>query len=215
MITIKASVDTSQISKDLQQLIKKQLPFATAKALTATAQKIQAAERKAMPSVFDRPKPFTVNAISITPANKQNLTATVYIKPIAEAYLEPYEFGGNNKLNSKALLKPITQTLDQFGNIPRTSLSRYKNRKDIYIGKIKTRKGFISGVWHKPSKELKKGGFRKGANSTGRLKLLIRFTDAHPAKQHINWFTTAGKIFEQNAVAELNKAIAEALRTSR
>ena len=64
-----------------------------------------------MRSVFDRPTPFTLNSIGVKPARKDNLESVVFVKDIATSYLAPYEFGGRNKLNSKALLKPVNVPL--------------------------------------------------------------------------------------------------------
>jgi hypothetical protein len=217
MLSLSVRCDTSGLEQRLQNLVKKQIPFATARALTGVAKKVQQAERDNMKAVLDRPRPFTLQGVAITPATKNKLTATVDVKPITAAYLEPYQFGGQNKLNGRALLKPINMTLDQFGNIPRKKLTQLKARSDIFIGKIKTKNGMVNGVWQRPTAPKKNGKKRavKGANTTGKFLLLIRFTDAHPVRQNLGYFSLAEKIITANFGKEFQKALQDALATSR
>lgn len=217
MLSLSVRCDTSALERKLQDLVQKQIPFATARALTGTAKKVQQAERDNMTAVLDRPRPFTLQGVTISPATKNNLKATVDVKPITAAYLEPYQFGGQNKLNGRALLKPINMTLDQFGNIPRRKIAQLKARSDIFIGKIKTRNGMVNGVWQRPASPKKNGKRRstRGANTTGKFLLLIKFTDAHPVKQNLGYFSLAEKIITANFGIEFQKALQDALATSR
>jgi hypothetical protein len=76
----------------------KQARFAMAVALTRTAYDIRAAERKEMAAAFDRPTPFTLNAVTVQPATVQRLVAEIAIRtedndPRAR-YLSPEIYGG-------------------------------------------------------------------------------------------------------------------------
>ncbi|ATW34375.1 hypothetical protein BJP43_09030 [Candidatus Williamhamiltonella defendens] len=95
--------------KDLERqlmALKKQIPFATARALTSTARKIQEAQKDNLQSRLDNPTPFTVNSVASKAARKTNLKAKVLIRPTAAEYLAPEEFGGTRHLGGKALLNP-------------------------------------------------------------------------------------------------------------
>ncbi|TCG02838.1 hypothetical protein BZM27_52900, partial [Paraburkholderia steynii] len=78
----------------------------------------------------------------------------VFVKDIAAAYLEPFEFGGNHKLlgAGRTWLNPKDKTLlNQYGNFCKTALKRLQARPDIFIGSIKTSSGeTIGGVWRRP-----------------------------------------------------------------
>ena len=104
----------------------KQIPFASALALSALAKLVQAGEQKNMAEVLDRPRPFTTGATGTVAASKASQQARVFVKDITARYLEPYELGGDNVLNSRALLKPVgaRADLDEFGNLPRTYLRK-------------------------------------------------------------------------------------------
>lgn len=78
----------------------RQMPFAVALALTRTAQDVRKAEQAEMRSVFDRPTPFTLNALFVKPATKVTLTAEVWVKDSERPkhYLLPQISGGDRAL---------------------------------------------------------------------------------------------------------------------
>lgn len=98
MIAINVKVDISRALAKLDNFKKNQVPFATAKALTKTAQAVAEAERKEMRDVFDRPTPYTMAAIYVKSATKKNLVAKVGIK----------NFAGKGNPASKFLAAQIT-----------------------------------------------------------------------------------------------------------
>lgn len=224
--SINLQTNIKAFEKKVSALAYKQLPFATAQALNAIAKDVQLAEQRNEQQVLDRPRPFTTGAIGVVKATKTNMEARVFVKDITAAYLEPYEFGGKNKLNSKALLKPVgaVKDLDQFGNLPRNFLRKLAGRRDIFIGPVRTKSGVVNGVWQRSVAEgaavatvSRTGKVRKtmkGTNTSGHLVLLVKFEDAHEAKQRLDWFGVAGKTvarqFNKRMGAALAKAIASA-----
>ncbi len=87
------------LSRQLKQL-QKQIPFATAQAMTSVARDIVAAQKVALGRKLESPTPFTVNSVGSAGARKNNLRAKVFVRDVAAEYLEPFEFGGEHKLNS-------------------------------------------------------------------------------------------------------------------
>ena len=80
----------------------KQVPFVTAFALTNAMKDAREAERETMRSVFDNPRPFTLNALQVRPATKQNLSAELGFKEgfgsiPAWKYLGPQVQGGTRR----------------------------------------------------------------------------------------------------------------------
>lgn len=90
------------------------VPLATAKALTFTAQDVQTEERKEMGRVFDRPTPFTINSLYLKGANPSTLTARVWFKDLRfkAHYLLPQVEGGDRPL------KRFEQMLQRIGALP-------------------------------------------------------------------------------------------------
>ena len=211
------------VQKTLSAFANKQIPFATTLTLTGLAKKVQGAEVKAMSDIFDRPTPFTLHSVGVTAARKNNLQATVFVKDIAAAYLEPFEFGGNHKLlaGGRTWLNPKNDVpLNQYGNLARNKLKQLQGRSDIFIGKVKTKSGeTIDGVWQRPAVRLNQPVRGKSkalpGNMTGRLKLLVRFGDAIPVRQHLGYRERAKKVIEANFNAEFGKALAKAMASAK
>ena len=206
MLTLSVKSDVRALSKKLDALARKQLPFATAQALNATAEQVRDAQRENMRKVLDRPTPFTLNSVAIKRASKSNPVALVYVKSIAVAYLLPYEIGGKNKLNSRALIKPVGQKVNQYGNLPRTTLARLKGKPNVFIGKVQTKDGVVDGVWQR--------GKKTRGKSSG-LKLLMRFEDAHDVRQHLDYRGVGKRVAAAVFPRALDAAVAKAIATAR
>jgi hypothetical protein len=234
-MTIAFNVKTNlkAFEKQLSVIAKKQIPFAAAQALTAIAKEVVAEEQRNERDVLDRPKPFTVNAIGVRRATKASLKATVYMRDIAASYLDSYEFGGKNKLNSKALLKPVgaKADLDQYGNLSRNYLKKLLSRSDVFVGPVRTKTGIVNGVWMRAGVE---DGYATQTTVTKRgkvvvrkvpayvssrdgrqLKLMIKFEDAHDVTQHLDWFALAQRVVAKTFNREMVKALADAIATAR
>lgn len=136
---ITAEMDTRQLESTLEGWEKKQLPFATARALTQTAGLIKQALIGSMETSFDNPTPFTLNSLYVKPATKTNLKAEVGIKNMPgnsgstpqSSYLQPEVQGGRRPvkrmeflMRSKGVLPKGMMvvpgegaTLDRYGNV--------------------------------------------------------------------------------------------------
>jgi hypothetical protein len=111
-ISVKA--DIKELTRKLNRIQKKQIPFATAQALTWTAQDVRTDLYRNMKKVFDNPTKFIVpgniekpgkkGALFMTGAKKNNLVAKVWVKdligdkgPPAINILGPNIYGGKRK----------------------------------------------------------------------------------------------------------------------
>ncbi|MFS2103577.1 hypothetical protein [Ralstonia sp. Ralssp135] len=206
MLDISVRFDVKALNKQLDALSSKQLPFAAAQAINVVAKKLQAAEQENMRKVLDKPTPFTLSSVSVKLANKTSQTAMVFVKDIAAAYLLPYEEGGQNKLNSRALIKPVGQKVNQYGNLPRATVKRLASKTNVFIGKVKTSVGEVDGVWQR-TKAVR--GRKAG------LKLLVKFQDAHEARQRLGYQDLARKLVGASFKRELGAALARAVATAK
>ncbi|TDB48241.1 hypothetical protein [Photorhabdus khanii] len=209
-----------ELSNKLTQ-IKKQVPFATAQALTKVARQIEQAEKKAIERKLDNPTPFTVKSVGSVGARKNNLTAKVFVRDIAASYLTPFEVGGVHKLNSSALLNPKDIKLNKYGNLPRNKLQQLKAKPNTFIGEIDG----VNGVWkRKKAKKGKKGKKRlkRSPNGTRRErqkqpmpKLLIRFGDALPVAPILGYQERARKMADALMPQAISQALDEAIKTAK
>ncbi|EPV3838519.1 hypothetical protein Q4R42_17810 [Morganella morganii subsp. sibonii] len=210
----------TDLSNQLRTL-RKQIPFATAQAMTSVVRKIEDAQKVAMQRNLDNPTPFTVKSVKSRGARKSDLKAKVFVMNTAAAYLEPFETGGVHKLNGSALLNPKDIKLNKYGNLPRNKLSSLKSKENTFIGDISG----VNGVWQrKKAKKGKKGrkrlqrspnGTRRDRKKQPMPKLLIRFGDALPVEPVLGYQDRAMKMTQALLPQEINRAIAEAIRTAR
>lgn len=210
----------TDLSNQLRTL-RKQIPFATAQAMTSVVRKIEDAQKVAMQRNLDNPTPFTVKSVKSRGARKSDLKAKVFVMNTAAAYLEPFEIGGVHKLNGSALLNPKDIKLNKYGNLPRNKMSALKSKENTFIGDI----GGVNGVWQR--KKAKKGkksrkrlqrstnGTRRDKKKQPMPKLLIRFGDALPVEPVLGYQDRAMKMTQALLPQEINRAIAEAIRTAK
>lgn len=150
--------DIKEAEKYLVGLRKDQIPFAAAYALTQTAKDAQSDIVSAMKTVFNNPKPFTLQGTFVIPATKSKLYATVKLKDgslresletskrgTADKYLAASVKGGNRKntaferaLIYNGLMPPgyfaIPTRLapkDQYGNVPPGVYTRIMSQLQI------------------------------------------------------------------------------------
>lgn len=138
MITISLRTDFERFARKLDRISKEQLPFAARQALDDAAKEAQNRIIAELPSIFDRPTPFTLRAIARIPAavvardyGNDVLAAAVYVRPIQAKYLLPEELGGvrtpesNTRKMARALVMPGARLpLDAHGNIPTGTLAK-------------------------------------------------------------------------------------------
>jgi hypothetical protein len=100
MIRINISADVAKLTRHLREIERKQIPFATAMALNATAKGAQSDVKARIPSIFDRPTRWTLNAVYVQKASKSRLEADIHLKDepmggtAAGKYLLPQIVGG-------------------------------------------------------------------------------------------------------------------------
>lgn len=156
MLTVSVKDNIKQALRGLANFDTRQIPFVVAKALTNTAQDAKKDLVAVMPRVFDRPTPYTLNSLYVSPARKQRLEAVVKLKDEAfkgtpaSKYLAPAISGGDRNIKrverlltgrgilpaGMAVVPGSGAQLDQYGNISRGQyskiLSQLKANTDSY-----------------------------------------------------------------------------------
>tara|TARA_R100000773_G_scaffold35476_1_gene30492 strand:+ start:51 stop:659 length:609 start_codon:yes stop_codon:yes gene_type:complete len=139
-INIKA--DTKEINKSLSSFQKKQIPFATSKAINKTAFQTRRQLQKDMDNTFRKGATgFTKKGVFVKPSHKTNLVANVYILKEQAKYLEKQVFGGIRR-ESFAIPIPYRNRvgLTNQGNLTKAkfkSLVNNKNNKILDINGVK------------------------------------------------------------------------------
>lgn len=121
MLEFRVTGDVRAIEKHLTSLAKDQVPFATALALTKTAQFVQRKIIDEMSRAFDRPKKYTLNSTWVRPATKRSLWAEVKIKDAAFKSAPPIRWISHNIRGGGRKRKGFESALIRAGAMPANS----------------------------------------------------------------------------------------------
>lgn len=200
MINVKVS-GVPELKRYFEALAKNQLPFATAKALTKTAQDVQAAVIAKLPGQFTLRtqwyKPNTPFGFKVDRATKQNPIARVYTRA---PWMQLQETGGVKAVAGKRLAVPTTQ-------VRRTKRDLIpKNQRPRAIAMafpLQTKRGTtILAV-------------RVGRGRKSILKLMYTLTPKANVPARLHFAETAGQVVDSKWRANFENAIDHALRTAR
>lgn len=130
MITMKIdSSELSSLKSKISNLRRDQLPYAYARALTATARDVQRAMPEVLDRTLERPTPFTRNGMFVTAATKIELAALVGFKDIQARYLAAIIKGttrtekpSEQKFLGRYFVPASGLTKNVYGNVPKNTL---------------------------------------------------------------------------------------------
>lgn len=118
MAVISIQNDLARLRVTLDDIGRRQLPFATAMALTRAAYDARADLRSAMERAFDRPKPFTLNATQVDAARKNRLEARVSFRDFAPKGVPAGRYLRAQILGGPRALKAHERLLQRAGLLP-------------------------------------------------------------------------------------------------
>jgi hypothetical protein len=195
---------------------RQQMPFAVARAMTATIKQAQKAETEHIGTAFDRPTPFTQKAIGISVATKTNLAASVFVRSTQAKYLEVQAAGGGRELKTfeqrfaekggAAIVVPGRGVaVNQYGNITRAKIAGDLNSsggaKRFFAGKPKGT-DLPSGVYAR-------------TNDNRHITPLLVFASAATYQKRFQFSEVARETITAQWEANMTAAWLEAVRTAR
>lgn len=133
MLKIQTTTNLKIVENGLNEMVRRQIPFAASLAINRCAELSKPALQSHMSIVFDRPKPFTLNSIFIKRATKTRLVATVFHSDRVAPYLAPEIKGGlrgakpfevNLKGMSGVLVPTRNIKRDSYGGVSKGLLTR-------------------------------------------------------------------------------------------
>lgn len=211
--------------------IRKQLPYATAVALTRTAQHAQKRLEQEMPKAFDSPTAWTLKSIRIKSARKTDLQAIVAIKDQAARgnpalfWLAPEIFGGRRSdKRAEALLKRADLLAPGLQAVPgkEAALNRFGNMtKASIVNAINGAKAAEDGQQQDGRSKyfvMRRGGQAIGIAarfSKPRMGMVLAFVRSGSYERRFDFYGTAQKAVTAVYREELNKAINQAIETAK
>lgn len=236
---IEIQVDTSVLDRRLAR-IGKELPFATAMALTFTARAVSEEITQALPAIFDRPNPFTMKAIGFRPAQKAEPVAEVYVRRLQAGYLQLQIEGGTRRPKKRALVLPFGPgTETRYGGLKRGLVKQLLNEPYIPSPKRATRVTKRAGKFV-PYKAPKRGaaygggvfsGVPKGRGQRaagiyrrsrvtvgqkgGKLTLLVPYEPLAQYRQRFDFYGLTRKAAARHLPVAMQRALARVLNDRR
>lgn len=148
-IALKISNGWVKLPGEMQRFAR-QIPFASAMALNDAVKDAEQAYRKALPRIFDRPTPFTLNSAFVRKATKAHLEASVELRHFAakgtpaDRYLGPEIIGGPRGMKRferrldvaggigrKFVVPGRAVHLDAYGNVSRGQIMQILSRLNL------------------------------------------------------------------------------------
>ena len=171
---ISVVADTKKLTKHLNRIQRKQIPFATSKALNDVAFDCRSFVQKSLPRKLDRPTKGIISSVQVEKSKKKNLVAIVGFAGLGfratkwsespAKIMRRHIQGGTRSAKNNPIPVPIVKNikLNKFGNLPRTKIKTLLGKPDKYFsGKPK---GRDAGVYERIKTKNKRG-----------LKMLVNF----------------------------------------
>lgn len=212
MIQIKIKADTKRVKRWLSNVQKKQIPFATARAITQTLQIAKKDVLRQLDKDIDRPTPFTRRAFRVDGADKVKLRGRLFTLPKQNEYLQWAIFGGVRLPKGTAFaMRPAKPgpkgiRLNRFGNVPVGSQARAQLARGAFSATING----VAGIWKAPTKT-KSGKIRKGS----RMQLLLAYERQAVYRPRFRFFERGQNSIRVNWPRTFERSFRDALRFAR
>lgn len=241
MITI--TVDTKEATRWLNDVQRKQIPFATSVALNNTAKIAQGEIKIGMKSVLDRPKPYTLGGTFVAASTKNSLKAVVGLKDKASSgraagtYLVPLvagiprrQTGWERALQKFGAIPPgmravpgAAAKIDSYGNISRAQLTEMmgalKSRARLYKGRGKgvyASGYFVAFPGRRETAHLVPGIYRRvERKGESIVQPVAIFVDQARYRPTLDIARTVERTVSRDFRREFDAALARALETAR
>ncbi|WP_116134328.1 hypothetical protein [Tropicimonas sp. IMCC34043] len=159
----------ADLERGLSDIARKQIPFAVSVGINDTLSDVKKNTDKRMARILDRPTPFTLRAFRIKRSSKRKLGGSVYAQEAQARYLRFAEDGGERRPDGAAIVIPVRQRLNKYGNMPKGAIKKAIARADTFA----TAKGsrLSGGVYRRTKRGLQMvAAFVGSASYAERLK---------------------------------------------
>lgn len=203
VLSIKDNID--EIERSLSDFARNQLPFALAMTLNDTAADAKIAEDRAIERDLDQPTPFTKRANYVRRASKRKLVSEVGVKTVQARYLGYQARGGVRTPKGRALVIPVNQRKNRYGNMPKGAVKRLAAAKNV----------FVAGRGKKRAGHLRPGIYKRTGRGGKDLKLMVAFEDRARYTERLRYERTAQITGEAVVADHFARRFRQAIETAR
>lgn len=190
-----------EVERGLSDFARREVPFATSKAINAVALAAREESGDVMRRSLDRPTRFTQRAFAVRRSSKRNLTASVFAKDRQAAYLTFAESGGTRRPKRTAIRVPSKARRNRYGNMSRKATDR------AYA----TGRAF-SGV---PRGGGRPGGIYLRSQNSKRLSLLVTYARSLRYSPSMMMRKALNDLIHAELPRHFERELAAAIRDSR
>lgn len=195
-ISIKDNI--KDVTKQLNRVQKKQIPFATMLTLNDVAFMARKELRKQAEKKFKNPIPFTLNGFQVVKAKKNNLTSIVFIESKRYEYMKFEIFGGTRMPKARAIVVPTSKmAVNKYGNMPKNKIRTLLGKDNVFSKTINGK----PGIWQQ--------------NKDRSMTRLASYKDNAPYKPIFHFEKIVKGIVNSKINAVFEKRIREALARAR
>lgn len=189
----------AELERGLSDVARRQIPFAVSVGLNRTLGDIKKNEDKRLAKVLDKPTPFTLRAFKVTRSTKRRLSGSIEAREIQGAYLKYAEDGGERHPKGRAIVVPVRQRRNKYGNMPKGAVPKMLARPDTFSGAPTGRPG-AGGIYQRT-----KSG----------LRLMVSYASSAGYEARLRFLETAKKTAAARLAVNVERAMREAIRTAR
>nr|CRH06154.1 conserved protein of unknown function [Candidatus Magnetococcus massalia] len=197
---LRIETDTRQVERAASNFTK-QARYATALALTRTAQDAQAEVRRRLPERFTIRTGWVAKGIRVKAAKKNELEASVRV---LDPFMALQEIGGTKRSKAGNALavpvgaRPNPKSVTRPGKFPGALLKKSNH--------------FIAPLFNDPTTH---AVWRRGGRKGRKLKMMYRFVDRVEVKPRFGFMATVKETVEARFQKNFNDVLLDALETSK
>ncbi len=174
MLALNITTDLKRFTRQLNDLERRQVRFAAARALNDVGDRALGDLKVAMQRVFVNPKPYTLNAVRRVPAHRDNLATTLAIKDRGPAgQTAPASFLSAEILGGQRHIKRFEAAIDGIGGVTGMELIPGRGAKLDRYGNVPsaTIRSIIASLRASPADKVAgAGGKRRRARNVALIR---------------------------------------------
>lgn len=221
-MNISVKADIKQLTKGLNKIQRKQIPFATSKALNTLAFDVRKTLQDILPEYIDKPTPYTIRGIQVEKSTKKKLVSKVGFRSetfgkgkgvvTPAKYMELQIKGGTRTPKGRAIPVPVSKNMkpNKFGNIVKGRINKLLADKDSYFSGIPKGMGpKESGIWQRMpanSKRKKPGG---------KIRMVIAWEDKVQYRSRFPFKKLVSMTIKKNFKLRMDFSLRQALKSAR
>lgn len=208
-ISVKA--DIKQVTKYLNNIQKKQIPYATSQALNDTAFHARQEVMDDLEKHLDRPTPWTKRGVRYGRSTKRKLVATVFFLNDRWDYIKYQVKGGSRTPERKAIPVPVGQRLNQYGNMTKGTITRLLSKPNVFSGEVNG----VAGIWERGHYSRTGKWSTRGKSRSTSIRLLVAWVPVAEYQKRFPYHTIVEKSVRKTFIRNFNRRMAAALRTAK